>query len=265
VVRKEGGNIFFDKRPESKIDFLSVNENWNEIQQTDKDSVNHPTNLSREATLINHNFSQQVLSKEDSIQYKEENPFLDGLGKGMVASSGAYHYRKFELEGIKLVARCTLNGFCKRQDKTLKMVVRALNEFDSKLSGYVDWRQKLEAQTGAVLATEMKNNSAKLARWTAELVLTGAEELRLGFVSRISPKDSYKHSILMTKRFEPTAFARSINVKISHLWGALKTIIDLVNKQEDGNYLIMKDPNEAQLHLFDIGDEDFSKLEEEQE
>lgn len=31
----------------------------------------------------------------------------------------------------------------------------------------VDWRQKLENQRGAVLATEMKNNANKIAKWTA--------------------------------------------------------------------------------------------------
>lgn len=265
IVRKEGGVLFFDKRPDSKIDFLSVNENWNEILQTDKDSVNHPANLSREATVINHNFSQQVLSKDAQIKHKQPNPFVSALDKGMVAASGAYHYRKFEMDGgINLVARCSLNGFCKRQGKKYKMVARALNEFDSKLSGYVDWRQKLETQTGAVLATEMKNNSAKLARWTAEMVLSGAEELRLGFVSRIYPKDANKHAILMTKRFEPKAFAQSINVKISHLWGVLKTIIDTCNQQEDGTYLILKDPNKSELHLFAVSEEDFDGSQQEE-
>ena len=31
----------------------------------------------------------------------------------------------------------------------------------------VDWRQKLENQRGAVLATELKNNASKIAKWTA--------------------------------------------------------------------------------------------------
>jgi hypothetical protein len=43
---------------------------------------------------------------------------------------------------------------------------QALNEFDCKLSGNVDWRQKIETQTGTVLATEAKNNAGKIARYT---------------------------------------------------------------------------------------------------
>lgn len=264
LVRKEKGVIFFDKRPYSKIDFLTVNENWNEIIQTDKESVNHAFNLSREATLINHNFSQQVLTKDDPIKQKEVNPFLEGLDKNMTAATGAFHYRKFDLgDGIQLVSRCTVNGYCKRQGKNLKMTVRALNEFDSKLvQGTVDWRQKLETQTGAVLATEMKNNSAKLARWTAETVLAGSDEFRLGFVSRTHVKDSYKHTVLMTKRFEPKAFAQSTNTKISQLWGVLKTVITTLNQQEDGTFLIMKDPNKPQISIYECPADAFAYEEE---
>lgn len=253
VVRKEGGNLFFDKRVNSMIDYLSVNENWNESVQTDKESVNHPLNLAREATRINHNFSQQVLQKTGQKKCKQENPFLKGLGPGMTAASCAFHYRRFPLgEGCNIVVRCGVNGFVKRDGSTLKMAVRALNEFDSKLSGYVDWRQKLETQTGAVLATEMKNNKAKLARWTAEIELMGAEEFRLGFVSRVNPKDNNKHAILMSKRFEPKAFARSIKVKASQLWGVLKTVVDNLRARPDGSYLLLKDPNKSELHVYQV-------------
>lgn len=46
----------------------------------------------------------------------------------------------------------------------------------------VDWRQKLDSQRGAVLATELKNNSYKLARWTCCAMLAGSEYLKLGYV-----------------------------------------------------------------------------------
>ena len=46
--------------------------------------------------------------------------------------------------------------------------------------GGVEWRQKLDSQRGAVLATELKNNSCKLAKWTASAILAGSEYLKLG-------------------------------------------------------------------------------------
>lgn len=63
----------------------------------------------------------------------------------------------------------------------------------------VDWRQKLETQRGAVLATELKNNANKLAKWTASALIAGADMIKLGYVSRVHPKDNFTHVILGTQ------------------------------------------------------------------
>ena len=47
-------------------------------------------------------------------------------------------------------------------------------------SGGVDWRIKLDNQRGAVLATELKNNSCKLAKWTVNALLAGSDQLKFG-------------------------------------------------------------------------------------
>lgn len=44
----------------------------------------------------------------------------------------------------------------------------------------VDWRQRLESQRGAVFATELRNNSNKLAKWTASALLSGVDIIKLG-------------------------------------------------------------------------------------
>ena len=46
--------------------------------------------------------------------------------------------------------------------------------------GMGEWRQKLDTQRGAVLATELKNNGCKLAKWTVASVLSGSEYLKIG-------------------------------------------------------------------------------------
>lgn len=63
----------------------------------------------------------------------------------------------------------------------------------------VDWRQKLETQRGAVLATELKNNANKLAKWTAAALVAGADMIKLGYVSRSHPRDNHNHLILGTQ------------------------------------------------------------------
>lgn len=59
--------------------------------------------------------------------------------------------------------------------------IKALNEWDSKHSGGVDWRQKLDVQRGAVLANELKNNACKLAKWTVQAILAGSDLLKFGY------------------------------------------------------------------------------------
>lgn len=60
------------------------------------------------------------------------------------------------------------------------MNIKALNEWDSRYSGGVDWRSKLDIQRGAVFATELKNNSCKLAKWTVCAVLAGSDVIKFG-------------------------------------------------------------------------------------
>ena len=47
-------------------------------------------------------------------------------------------------------------------------------------SGGVDWRSRLDNQRGAVLATELKNNSCKLAKWTVCSLLAGSDQIKFG-------------------------------------------------------------------------------------
>lgn len=63
VVEKINGMIFLDKRDDSNFDLLTVSETAQDPPGfgEDIDEFNHPDKLSLEATLINQNFSQQIL------------------------------------------------------------------------------------------------------------------------------------------------------------------------------------------------------------
>jgi len=47
-----------------------------------------------------------------------------------------------------------------------------------------------------MLLTEAKNNKNKMARWTAEALMGGAEAIKWGYVSRAGPKDNTNHVVL---------------------------------------------------------------------
>lgn len=97
-------------------------------------------------------------------------------------ASVGYRYRKWDLgNDVKLVARCEHDAVTHGpHDETLFLSIKALNEWDSKFSGNVDWRQKLDVQPGAVLANELKHNACKLAKWTVQAILAGTDIIKFG-------------------------------------------------------------------------------------
>ena len=106
--------------------------------------------------------------------------------------------------------------------------LKALNEWDSRNSGGVDWRQKLDTQRGAVLANELKNNACKLAKWTVQSILAGADNLKFGYVTRYNVKDSSRHVILGTQQFKPIEFGQQINLSMDNAWGIVRLATHLL-------------------------------------
>ncbi len=43
--------------------------------------------------------------------------------------------------------------------------------------------------------------------------------------------------------YKPRDFAAQINVSLNNGWGIVRMVVDLVKKQPDGRYVLIKDPN----------------------
>jgi len=278
VVQKlPNGALFFDKRDSTQFDFLTVNETSNTPPvKTDDDpeGINAPERLSLEATTINQNFSQQILkSAKTRKQFTYPNPFFDeDDADGMEPASVAYRYRRFTFNAntptpIKLVVRTELHGLVKKRggNNTTNsdeqyMTAFALNEFDANRSNTnanntntgSNWRDKIDSQRGAVLATEIKNNSCKLAKWTAQSLLAGADQMKIGFVSRVTKNNAYEHAIIATQFSRPKDFATQITLNVTNMWGIVKMLIDLFQKQPEGKYVLMREPNKAMVKLYSV-------------
>jgi translation initiation factor 3 subunit D len=263
VIQKMNGMLFLDKRENSTFDLLSVSETAHEPPSTvgtgnDEEDINLPEKLSVEATMINQSFSQQVLkpdSEEGARKTYEANPFFEEEeDTDAEPASVAYRYRKFTLGSVELVVRCELHAWTLKRGEELTMTCHALNEWDSKFSGGTEWRQKIDQQRGAVLATELKNNSCKLGRWAAQSILAGADLMKLGYVSRKSRTNPYEHSILATQFFKPKDLAVQIAMTLNQMWGVIKMICDLMMKddKEDGKYVLLKDPNKPIMRLYAV-------------
>jgi translation initiation factor 3 subunit D len=211
IITREGNNLFFDKRDGGTFDTVSVNENAadppqdpappnpNNPQerpaQSDVPSINTATSLSLEATYLSQNFGWQSVTETGPpppVDLAHSNPFYSEDETEPLASCG-YRYRLFDLgitedEDVRLCVRTEVDAYSgqgnPREGQGL-VTIRALNEFDSRAQGAggaPDWRTKLDSQRGAVVATEMKNNSCKLARWTVQSILAGADTMKIGYV-----------------------------------------------------------------------------------
>ncbi|XP_013417569.1 eukaryotic translation initiation factor 3 subunit D-like isoform X2 [Lingula anatina] len=267
VAQRVGNKLFLDKRDDSEFDLLTVSETAIEPPQEEGTSINSPRSLALEATFINHNFSQQVLKmNQEKFSFENKNPFVQEEDDGEVASVG-YRYRKWDLgNDIELICRTEHDGVMVGPNNETNFInIKALNEWDSRFSGGVDWRSRLDVQRGAVLATELKNNSCKLAKWTVCALLAGSDQIKFGYVSRVHQRDSAKHVILGTQQFKPIEFASQINLSMDNGWGILRCIVDTLMKMKEGKYLIMKDPNKPMIRIYDIPDNTFESDEEEEE
>ncbi|KAF8514860.1 translation initiation factor eIF-3 subunit D [Hysterangium stoloniferum] len=258
VIIREGDKVYLDKRDGGPFDFITVNENAGDPPIDDKDSINSAGQLSLEATYVNQNFMFQTVKEDQPFDFDKSNPFYSPDEVEPLASCG-YRYRVYDLgvtedEDIKLAVRTEVDAIMPGSTKDF-VTIRTLNEFDPRApgaGGAPDWRTKLDSQRGAVVATEMKNNSCKLAKWTVQSILAGAETMKIGYVSRANPKDKWRHVILTTVTLRPTDFAAQLNVSLPNGWGIVRTVTDLCMKQPDGKYVLVKDPNRPVVRLYSV-------------
>lgn len=235
IILKQNNKIYIDKREGSSLDMVTVNENAAdaplEISEGNKDQINSPGALKEEATHINNIFPSQVVleSETSKLDMKNQHPFYDPATEADPPASKAYKYRRFDLsleadaEPLHLIVRTELDAVVKNNisGEDQMLTIKALNEFDNKAQGSggaLDWRTKLASQRGAVVATEMKNNSCKLARWTVQSILAKADLMKLGFISRANPKSTAEHIVLGVLGYKPreVSSARPLNI-IAHL------------------------------------------------
>lgn len=194
-------------------DYVTVNENAVDppLETGEKDAINAPGSLSLEASFVDHNFSFQAVREDKSLKMPNPtNPFY-GPEETEPLASCAYKYQLFNLsieedeQPFTLALRTQLDAFIRPENpsggKPVKgkeqfLMLKTLFEFDSRAQGAggaPDWRAKLDTQRGAVVSTEMKNNSAKLAKWAVGSILAGADAMKIGYAIFFSPVSSMDH------------------------------------------------------------------------
>ncbi|KAI9503121.1 hypothetical protein GGI25_001951 [Coemansia spiralis] len=280
VVNRVGDKLFLDKRDGGPLDLPLVNENAVELPPESSDkagSINSATMLALESRDITRNYIKQITSK-GVVELDNPNPFNEDYSANdeeKTVDDNAYRYRVFDLsadaassdnegeedaasesERCFMAVRTEIDGFAPSAGQTQKQLfIRALTQHDISAVGggsALDWRAKLDSQRGAVIATEMKNNGTKLARWAFQAILANADQLRVGFVSRASPRDRTRHGILGFQSYTPTDFITQLGLNEFKAWGIIKAVVDMCLKLSEGRYVIMRDPNRPVICLYSV-------------
>ena len=251
IVHHRGDHIIIDRRDGVGNERLTVNETAQEPIPDDRDNMNGVQQLSAEATGIERSFMEQCLDMSGTptvIGKDGDNPHETS---GLLPQG--YRYRRWKIDdSTSVVVRCSLDATVQSRGQELMSTVRVLNEFDSRLQGGLDYRKMIENQRGAVLATEIKNNAFKIARWACCALLAGTEQIKLGFAARTHPKDPRNHVLVATQGYKPKDFAAQINLKEENFLGVLKTFVDVLRPLKEGKYLFVKDPAKPVLRLYAV-------------
>ncbi|KAF8820076.1 putative eukaryotic translation initiation factor 3 subunit 7, partial [Cardiosporidium cionae] len=264
-ITKMEGTIIIDKTDGSIVDLLTVNETAQEPPTQDAENrLNRPHTLGVEAVKINQNFSQQVLEREEEpAETFPPPPFVE---IDDIPANIAYRYRIFTLPGrashptefgksaIKIITRAEVHGKLHNVNEGSYTALCSVNEYD--LRSQKNWRTQIENQQGALLATEIRNNANRLQKCVASALIAGCDTLKMGFVSRRSPKDAENHTLLVVQSHKTMELGLQIGLRMSNAWGIVRAIVDMIMEQPDGVYTLLKDPTKALLRLYIQPDDD---------
>lgn len=259
IINKSGDQIFFDKRDGGPLDYVTVDENSFDppADSTDKSNINSSHNLAIEATYINQNFASNAILESDpkKSKFANPNPFYSPEEDQDPLLPRGYRYKSFNLantaedEPLNMIIRTEVDAVIPGREDTY-VTVKALNEYGA--NGNLEWRNKFAHQRGAIVTAEMKNNLCKLSRWTVQSILAGASQMKIGFVSRASPKDNSQHVIVGVIGQIPNQFANQINLNMSNGWGIVKSVVNIATALDDGKYVLMKDPNSPTIKIYNV-------------
>jgi Eukaryotic translation initiation factor 3 subunit 7 (eIF-3) len=205
----------------------------------------------------------------------------DEAEEGHKPASVAYRYRRFDLPGdIKLVARTTLNAITRRRGAApgaapQYVSIATLNEWDAKAAGTQEWRNTVDSRSGSLIASEIKNNSHRLAKATMSALLSGADSLRLGLISRVTRTDADNHVILGVQNVQPTSFSSQVGVNMNNAWGVIRWLVETIRKHAENlreeeqpedeyvaKFVLLRDPNKPSMYLYNVAPDAFDREDE---
>lgn len=78
-------------------------------------------------------------------------------------------------------------------------------------------------------------------------------------MSRVNPKSANDHVILGVLGYKPREFAAQMNLNLNNGWAIVRTFVDMVMKEPDGKYVMVKDPNKPTIRLYNVPQNTFEE------
>ena len=158
----------------------------------------------------------------------------------------AYRYRKWNLDNkVNIVVRSEVDAYIKEGEGTSFVKVAALNEYQPQQ----DWKQNYELNKGAVISSELRNNLNKICRWLCQALLADCSQVKLGFVTKQNVKDG-KYYVLTVEDMTTNSLSNTINYRLKDSWNVVKTLVDIVAKQDDGTYAFVKQAYKPGIRVY---------------
>jgi len=88
--------------------------------------------------------------------------------------------------------------------------------------------------------------------------------MKIGYVSRIDPKDPWSRSILSVHTHMTNNYAEQIGMHRNNVFGIIRSIVNMVMAWEDGKYLIIKDPLKSIVRIYEVPWDSFAADDEEE-
>ena len=92
----------------------------------------------------------------------------------------------------------------------------------------------------ANLRNDLMNNYLKITKFAVQSYLAGVDKMKIGFVSRSNIKDKENHIINGFLDIDTDQILNLTNFNKVNAWGILKNIVDIINNQNDGTFLLLK-------------------------
>lgn len=119
----------------------------------------------------------------------------------------------------------------------------------------------------------MKNNNYRLSKWGVQAVLAGVDLVKIGYVSRRKMQDLYGnegggvsgrnsgHVILGVQSFSLETFKKQILLNEQNMWAVVEYFVKLLSKEENGHYILMKDPLKGFIRVYRVPESEVEAME----